>query len=166
MATITLKGNPVHTLGDLPKAGENAPDFTLVKTDMSKASLKDFLGSKIILNIFPSIDTGICATSVRTFNRKASELPNTKILCISRDLPFAQKRFCGAEGLDNVIMLSDFATGEFGRNYKVEMTDGSLAHLHSRCIVVLDEKGKVVYNQQVPEITTEPDYESALKAVK
>jgi thiol peroxidase len=166
MATITLKGNPIHTLGDLPKPGENAPDFTLVKVDLSKASLKDFLGSKVILNIFPSIDTGTCATSVRTFNKKASELKNTKVLCISKDLPFAQKRFCGAEGLENVIMLSDFATGEFGKKYKVEITDSGMAHLLSRSVMVLDEKGKVIYNEQVPETTSEPNYEAALNALK
>jgi thioredoxin-dependent peroxiredoxin len=166
MATITLKGNPIHTLGDLPKPGENAPDFTLTKIDLSKASLKDFLGSKIVLNIFPSIDTGVCATSVRTFNKKAAELKNTKILCISKDLPFAQKRFCGAEGLENVIMLSDFATGEFGKKYNLEIIDGAMAHLLSRSVIVLDEKGKVIYNEQVPETTTEPNYEAALNSLK
>jgi thioredoxin-dependent peroxiredoxin len=166
MATITLKGNPIHTLGYLPKPGENAPDFTLTKIDLSKASLKDFLGSKIVLNIFPSIDTGVCATSVRTFNKKAAELKNTKILCISKDLPFAQKRFCGAEGLENVIMLSDFATGEFGKKYNLEIIDGAMAHLLSRSVIVLDEKGKVIYNEQVPETTTEPNYEAALNSLK
>jgi thioredoxin-dependent peroxiredoxin len=166
MATITLKGNPIHTSGYLPKPGENAPDFTLTKIDLSKASLKDFLGSKIVLNIFPSIDTGVCATSVRTFNKKAAELKNTKILCISKDLPFAQKRFCGAEGLENVIMLSDFATGEFGKKYNLEIIDGAMAHLLSRSVIVLDEKGKVIYNEQVPETTTEPNYEAALNSLK
>ena len=124
MATVTLGGNPIHTNGELPKVGSKAPEFKLVKNDLSMASLADFAGSKVVLNIFPSIDTGTCATSVRTFNAKASALSNTKVLCISRDLPFAQKRFCGAEGLDKVINLSDFNTGAFGKNYGLEITDG------------------------------------------
>lgn len=166
MATVTLKGNPVHTSGDLPGTGTQAADFNLVKVDLSPASLSDFKGSKLILNIFPSVDTGTCAASVRHFNKDASELENTKVLCISRDLPFAQKRFCGAEGLDNVIMLSDFATGDFGRQYGVEITDGPMKGLHSRAIVVLDENQNVTYSELVPEIGQEPDYEGALNAVK
>ena len=162
MATVTLGGNPIHTNGELPKTGSKAPDFKLVNTDLSIASLADFAGSKVVLNIFPSIDTGTCATSVRTFNAKASALSNTKVLCISRDLPFAQKRFCGAEGLENVINLSDFNTGSFGKTYGLEITDSVLAGLHSRVVIVLDENGVVKCTEQVPEIADEPNYESAI----
>jgi thiol peroxidase len=165
MATVTLGGNPIHTNGELPKTGSKAPDFKLVNTDLSIASLADFAGSKVVLNIFPSIDTGTCATSVRTFNAKASTLANTKVLCISRDLPFAQKRFCGAEGLENVINLSDFNTGSFGKDYGLEITDSVLAGLHSRVVIVLDENGVVKYTEQVPEIADEPNYENALAAL-
>ena len=165
MATVTLGGNPIHTNGELPKTGSKAPDFKLVNTDLSIASLADFAGSKVVLNIFPSIDTGTCATSVRTFNAKASALSNTKVLCISRDLPFAQKRFCGAEGLENVINLSDFNTGSFGKTYGLEITDSVLAGLHSRVVIVLDENGVVKYAEQVPEIADEPNYESAISAL-
>jgi len=165
MATITLGGNPIHTNGDLPKVGTKAPEFELLKTDLGKATLADFAGSKIVLNIFPSIDTGTCATSVRTFNADAAKLSNTKVLCISRDLPFAQKRFCGAEGIDNVINLSDFNTGRFGKDYGLEMTDGALAGLHSRVVIVIDENGMITYTEQVPEIADEPNYESALAAL-
>lgn len=162
MATITLGGNPIHTSGELPKVGSKAPDFQLVKTDLSVASLSDFAGSKLVLNIFPSVDTGVCATSVRTFNQKASTLDNTKVLCISRDLPFAQKRFCAAEGIENVENLSDFKTGSFGENYGLTMTEGPLAGLHSRVVIVVDENGVVTHSQQVPEIADEPNYEAAL----
>lgn len=165
MATITLGGNPIHTNGDLPKNGTKAPDFQLLKTDLGTATLADFAGSKVVLNIFPSIDTGTCAASVRAFNAKASTLENTKVLCISRDLPFAQKRFCGAEGLDNVINLSDFNTGAFGKNYGLEMTDGPLAGLHSRVVIVLDENGTIVHTEQVAEIADEPNYDAALAAL-
>jgi len=163
MANITIQGNPINTIGDLPKIGEQAKDFTLVKADLSRASLADFKGSKVILNIFPSLDTGTCAASVRHFNKVASENPNTKVLCISRDLPFAQARFCGAEGLENVITLSDYVSGEFGKNYNLEVKDGPLAGLHSRVVIVLDENGKVKYTQQVPEITDEPNYDDVMK---
>jgi thiol peroxidase len=165
MATITLGGNPIHTSGELPKAGSKAPNFQLVKNDLSIATIADFVGSKVVLNIFPSIDTGTCATSVRTFNAKASALENTKVLCISRDLPFAQKRFCGAEGLENVINLSDFKTGSFGKDYGLEIVDGALAGLHSRVVIVLDENGNVKYAEQVPEIADEPNYNAALAAL-
>jgi thioredoxin-dependent peroxiredoxin len=165
MATITLGGNPINTTGELPAKGMQAPNFTLVKTDLSTATLADFAGSKLVLNIFPSIDTGVCATSVRTFNQKASELKNTKVLCISRDLPFAQKRFCGAEGLENVENLSDFKDGSFGAAYGLTITDGPLAGLHSRAVIVLDENGKVTYAEQVPEIAQEPNYDLALAAL-
>jgi thiol peroxidase len=165
MASITLGGNAVNTSGELPKVGSKAPDFQLVKNDLSTATLADFAGSKLVLNIFPSIDTGTCATSVRTFNAKASALANTKVLCISRDLPFAQKRFCGAEGIDNVENLSDFKTGSFGKDYGLEITDSVLAGLHSRVIVVLDENGIVKYTEQVAEIADEPNYEGALASL-
>ena len=162
MAAITLGGNPIHTAGELPKNGVQAPDFSLVKTDLSTASLADFAGNKLVLNIFPSIDTGVCATSVRTFNQKASELKNTKVLCISRDLPFAQKRFCGAEGLENVENLSDFKDGSFGKANGLEIVDGPLAGLHSRVVIVLDENGTILHTEQVSEIADEPNYEAAL----
>jgi thiol peroxidase len=162
MASITLGGNPIHTCGELPKTGSKALDFKLVKTDLSIASLADFSGSRLVLNIFPSIDTGTCATSVRKFNEKASTLTNTKVLCISRDLPFAQNRFCGAEGLENVINLSDFNTGAFGKDYGLEITDSVLAGLHSRVIMVLDENGIILHTEQVTEIANEPNYEAAL----
>ena len=165
MASITLGGNPINTSGELPKVGSNAPQFQLVKADLSIATLADFAGSKLVLNIFPSIDTGTCATSVRTFNAKAAEANNTKVLCISRDLPFAQKRFCGAEGIENVINLSDFNSGSFGKNYGLEIIDGPLAGLHSRVVIVLDENGKVTYIEQVPEIADEPNYDAALAAL-
>lgn len=166
MATITLKGNTINTCGNLPAIGTQAPEFSLTKTDLSKASLSDYKGSKVVLNIFPSVDTGTCAASVRKFNQEASNLENTKVLCVSRDLPFAQSRFCGAEGLENVISLSDYATGDFGKNYGLEIIDGPLAHLHSRSVIVLDENGKVVYTEQVPETVDEPNYEVALAALK
>lgn len=165
MANITLGGNPIHTSGELPTIGSKSPNFTLIQNDLSTTSLSDFSGSKVVLNIFPSIDTGTCATSVRTFNQKASTLDNTKVLCISRDLPFAQKRFCGAEGLENVINLSDFKTGKFGKDFGLEITDGPLAGLHSRVVIVLDENGVVKYVEQVGEIADEPNYEAALKAL-
>ena len=165
MSQINLGGNPIHTNGKLPEIGTNAPAFQLLKTDLSTIQLSDYIGKKLILNIFPSIDTGTCAASVRKFNQEANDLKNTLVLCISRDLPFAQKRFCGAEGLENVINLSDFKTGVFGKNYGLEMLDGSLAGLHSRVVIIIDEKGKIVYTQQVPEIANEPDYASVLNAL-
>lgn len=166
MAQITLKGNAIHTVGELPKKGEKAKDFTLVKEDLSRVNLADFKGSKLVLNIFPSLDTSTCAASVRYFNKAAAELENTKVLCISRDLPFAQARFCGAEGIENVVTLSDYVTGDFGKNYGLEIADGPLQGLHSRVVIVLDEEGNVVYTQQVPEIVDEPNYEEALAALK
>jgi len=165
MAEITLKGNKIKTVGDLPSVGDFAPDFTLIKNDLSRVSLKDFAGTRLVLNIFPSLDTATCAMSVKKFNEKAASLENTKVLCISRDLPFAQARFCGAEGIENVITLSDFTRGEFGKNYKLEIIEGPLAYLHSRAVIIVDENGKVIYNQQVPEITNEPDYDAALSVL-
>ncbi len=165
MAQITLKGNAINTIGDLPKVGTKAPDFTLVKNDLSTGSLADYKGKKVILNIFPSLDTDTCAASVRRFNQEASNLENTVVLCISKDLPFAQARFCGAEGLKNVIVYSDFRTGEFAKAYGVEITDGPLAGLESRAVVIVDEKGYVTYIQQVPEIVDEPNYDKVLAAL-
>lgn len=165
MATVTLKGNPINTSGELPKVGSKAPDFSLTTTDLGTKSLSDFTGSKVVLNIFPSIDTGTCAQSVRTFNEKASSLENTKVLCISHDLPFAQARFCGAEGLENVINLSDYKDGSFGKAYGLNFTTGPLEALHSRSVVVIDEEGTVTYTEQVQETTEEPNYEAALKAL-
>lgn len=165
MASITLGGNPINTNGELPKVGSKAPQFQLVKTDLSTVTLADFAGSKLVLNIFPSVDTGTCAASVRHFNESASKLENTKVLCISRDLPFAQKRFCGAEGLENVVNLSDFKSGSFGKDCGLEMTDGALNALHSRVVIVLDENGVVKYTEQVAEIADEPNYEAALASL-
>lgn len=165
MASITLGGNPIHTSGELPKVGAKLADFKLVKSDLSIATLSDFAGTNLVLNIFPSIDTGTCATSVRTFNTTASKLENTKVLCISRDLPFAQKRFCGAEGIENVVNLSDFKDGSFGKTNGLEIVDGVLAGLHSRCIIVVDASGSVIYTEQVSEIANEPNYEAALAAI-
>ena len=165
MSTITLKGNEIHTSGILPKTGVLAQDFSLRSLDLSVKTLKDFSGKNLILNIFPSIDTGTCAASVRNFNKTAADLENTIVLCISRDLPFAQGRFCGAEGIKNVVMLSDFNTGQFGKDYGLELIDGPLAGLHSRCIVVINPDGKIIYTEQVAETIEEPDYDLALKAI-
>jgi len=161
MATITLSGNEIQTNGNLPKIGTQAPDFSMIQGDLSTASLEDFKGSNLVLNIFPSVDTGTCAASVRRFNEEAASLENTKVLCISRDLPFAQKRFCGAEGLENVVMLSDFNTGTFGKDYGLELIEGPLGGLHSRCIVVVNTEGTIVHTEQVAEIVDEPNYEAA-----
>ncbi|MEE9362265.1 MAG: thiol peroxidase [Cellulophaga sp.] len=165
MATVTLKGNPLQTLGNLPEVGSSAPDFNLTKVDLSSASLSSYKGSNLVLNIFPSIDTGTCAQSVRQFNEKAAALENTKILCISKDLPFAQTRFCGAEGIENVEMLSDYKDGNFGASYKVAFTDGPLLNLLSRSIVVLNENNEVIYTEQVAETVDEPNYKAALEAL-
>ncbi|WP_452226457.1 thiol peroxidase [Lacinutrix cladophorae] len=166
MAKITLGGAPVETSGSLPTVGDKAPEFTLTVSDLSSQKLSDLKGNKVVLNIFPSVDTGTCATSVRTFNKEASEVENTKVLCISRDLPFAQARFCGAEGIENVIMLSDFNTGQFGKDYGLEFATGKFEGLHSRCVVVLDENGVVKYTEQVQEVADEPNYKAALEALK
>jgi len=166
MATITLKGSEFHTNGNLPKVGTKANDFTLVANDLSKKTLADFKGSRIILNIFPSVDTGTCATSVRTFNKTASDLDNTKVVCVSRDLPFAQARFCGLEGIKNVSMLSDYISVEFGNDYGLYIIDGPLEGLNSRCIVIIDENGTITHTEQVSEIVDEPNYDSALNALK
>ena len=166
MAKITLGGNPVNTIGKLPEIGTKVPDFKLAKDDLTISTLSDYLGSKIVMNIFPSIDTGVCSASVRAFNKEAAGLENTKVLCISRDLPFAFGRFCAAEGIENVVMLSDFVNGDFGKNYQLIMTDGKFANLLSRVVLVLDEEGKVQYSEQVPEIGQEPNYKAAIEALK
>lgn len=165
MASIKLKGNPINTKGNLPSIGEQAPSFTLTKSDLSDAKLEDFKGKKVILNIFPSIDTAVCATSVRIFNEKAASLNNTAILCISADLPFAHGRFCGAEGIKNVVTLSEMRDKNFGSTYGIQIQDGPLAGLLARSVVVINESGKVVYTELVPEITQEPDYEKALASL-
>lgn len=165
MATVTLKGDAINTSGNLPKTGTKAPDFLLTATDLSTHSLSNYKGSKLVLNIFPSVDTGTCAQSVRTFNQEASELENTKVLCISHDLPFAHARFCGAEGLENVISLSDYKDGSFGKAYGLNFIDGPLEGLHSRCVVVLDENHTVKYTEQVSETVDEPNYKAALEAL-
>lgn len=165
MSQITFKEKQINTYGNLPETGEKAPHFELVKADLSTATLKDYKGKRVIMNIFPSVDTNVCATSVRNFNERASKLNNTEILCISRDLPFAQKRFVDDEGLKNITNLSDFRQGDFGKDYGVEMIDGPLAGLLSRVVIVLDEEGKVLHSQQVPDIGEEPDYLSALKSL-
>ena len=162
MSSITLGGNPINTSGELPKTGSQLADFKLVKTDLSIATLADFAGKKVVFNIFPSIDTGTCAASVRKFNATAANLNNTVVLCISRDLPFAQKRFCGAEGIENVENLSDFKDGSFGKTNGLEIIDGVLAGLHSRAVIVIDEKGTILHTEQVNEIADEPNYEAAL----
>jgi thioredoxin-dependent peroxiredoxin len=166
MATITLQGHPINAIGELPPVGSPAPTFTLTKTDLSDASLSDYAGKRVILNIFPSLDTPICAMSVRRFNTEANNLVNTSVLCISRDLPFAQARFCGAEGLENVLTLSDFHATSFGRDYGVLITDSPLRDLFCRALIVIDEEGRVIHSQLVPEIAQEPDYDQALAALK
>ena len=162
MSTITLGGNPINTSGELPKIGSQLADFKLVKNDLSIATLANYAGKKVVFNIFPSIDTGTCAASVRKFNATAANLNNTVVLCISRDLPFAQKRFCGAEGIENVENLSDFKDGSFGKTNGLEIIDGVLAGLHSRVVIVIDENGTILHTEQVGEIADEPNYEAAL----
>ena len=166
MAQIMLKGNPINTCGELSKVGEQLKDFVLANNKLIRVRMSDFKDSKLVLNIFPSLDTPTCAMSVRQFNKLAAEMENTKVLCISRDLPFAQARFCGAEGLENVITLSDYETGEFGYDYGIEVIDGPLKGLHSRAVIVADETGKVIYTEQVADIVNEPNYEAALEALK
>ena len=165
MAKVTLGGNPCDTCGDLPKIGELAPNFKLRKIDLTYLNKEDLQGKNIVLNIFPSVDTSTCANSVRTFNQRASEFENTQIVCVSRDLPFAQRRFCGAEGIDKVVAASDFATGEFGKAFGVELINGNFEGIHARAIVVIDAKGIVKYTELVPEIGQEPNYDAALKAL-
>ncbi|MEP2935234.1 MAG: thiol peroxidase [Gilvibacter sp.] len=165
MANITLGGTPTHTSGELPTVGQQAPNAVLTKTDMSSCSIQDFTGKNVVLNIFPSVDTGVCAQSIRTFNKEAAGMNNTAVLCISKDLPFAQQRFCGAEGIENVHMLSDYKTGEFGANYGATVMEGAFEGLLSRAVVVIDPQGKVAYTEQVPEIGQEPNYQAALAVI-
>ena len=166
MATTKFKGNEVHLDGAFVTVGQVAPEVQLVKGDLSTFTLDECKGKYVVMNIFPSIDTGVCATSVRKFNQLAASLPNTTVLCISRDLPFAQGRFCGAEGIENVVVLSDFRDAcTFGKDYGVLMTDGPLASLLARAVVVVAPDGKVCHAELVPEITTEPDYEAAIKSI-
>ena len=166
MKTITIGGNTVHLSGALPEVGQQAPAFQAVKGDLSVASLADYAGKRVVLNIFPSLDTPICAASVRRFNKDASQLANTVVLCISKDLPFAQKRFCTTEGLNDVISLSTFNDSSFDEAYGLLITEGGLKGLYARTVIVLDEEGKIVYEELVPELKTEPDYEAALQSLK
>lgn len=165
MKEIKLKGTPIHISGNLPANGSAAPDFVLTKTDMSDVSLKDFKGKKIVLNIFPSVDTPVCALSVKRFNEEASKLQNTVVLCVSVDLPFALARFCGAEGIKNVVPVSDLRKRNFGKTYGLDIVDGPIAGLLARAVIIIDENGKVKYTQLVPEIAQEPDYAAALQAI-
>lgn len=165
MADITFQGDPITTVGNLPEKGAQAPAFTLVGTDLSDVELKNFAGKQLVINIFPSIDTGVCQAGVRAFNEKAGGRYNTAVLNVSKDLPFAQERFCAAEGIDNVVSASAFRSS-FGEDYGVTMTAGPLKGLLSRAVVVVDAEGSVVYTEQVPEIGQEPDYEAALGALK
>jgi len=166
MAQITLKGNPVHTVGELPKVGDKAPDFLLTKTDLSDISLKDVSGKKVILNIFLGVDTSVCSISLARFNEEIRQFDNAVVIGISMDLPFAHARFCEAEGMKNVITASELRNREFGSNYGVRMVDGPLAGLFARAIVVIDESSKVIYTQLVPEVTEEPDYDKAMNMLK
>lgn len=162
MSTVTLKGSPVEVNGLFPQKGATAPEFTLTDANLNEVSLASFAGKRKVLNIFPSVDTGVCAASVRHFNADAAKLSNTVVLCISADLPFAQARFCGAEGLDQVITLSTFRHSEFREEYGVKLSTGPLAGLCARAVIVLDENNQVLHSQLVAEITTEPNYEEAL----
>ncbi len=166
MTTITFKGTPVSLTGGLPAVGTQAPDFRLVQTDLSELSLSELKGKRVVLNVFPSADTGVCAMSIRTFNKRAGEAPNTVVLCISKDLPFAQARFCTTEGLQNVKPLSAFRCNCFENNYGLLIADGPLKGLLARAVVVVDETGKITYTELVPEITQEPNYDAALKALE
>jgi thiol peroxidase len=165
MANVTLGGTPVETIGNLPAVGNKAPDFKLTGVDLEDKTNSDFSGSRLVLNIFPSVDTGTCAQSIRTFNEKASALENTKVLCISKDLPFAMARFCGAEGIENVESFSDYKTGKFGNDYGLTFATGPFETLLSRCIVVIDTDGTILHTEQVKEIADEPNYDSALASL-
>ena len=166
MARITLGGNETNTIGNLPEVGNEAPDFQLVSKDMQEKTLASYHGQQVILNIYPSIDTGVCAMSTKKFNQEASKLDNTRIVCVSRDLPFALKRYCDAEGIENLDNLTNFRdSGDFGKNYGVEIADGAFKGLNARAIVVIDEAGKVKYTELVPEVGQEPDYDKALASL-
>lgn len=165
MAKLTLGGNPAETKGNIPSVGSKIPNFTLTAGDMSAKSLSDFKGHKLVLNIFPSIETGVCSASVRNFNKEAADLKNTKVLCISRDLPFTQSKFCAAEGIENVIMLSDFKNKDFGNAYGLEVHGTNFDGLLARTVIVTDETGTVTYTELVPEMSHEPNYKDAIKAL-
>ena len=166
MAKITFKGSPVSTNGNLPKVGSKAPCFSLVKSDLSELSCCDLKGKRLVLNIFPSLDTSVCATSVRKFNELASKMDNTLVIAVSKDLPFAQSRFCTTEGIENVIPASAFRAANFSQQYGVEMIDGPLAGLLARAVVVIDEDFNIIYEELVPEIAQEPDYEAVIDVLK
>ena len=166
MAKITLKGNPVETIGNLPKVGKKAPKFKLVKADLSEVKLKDYKGTRLVLNISPSLDTGVCANSIRRFNELVTQFDNTKVLYVSKDLPFAQARFCGAEGIENVETLSDYVKGKFGKKYGVTILTGPMKGLLSRSIVVIDAEGTVIYTEQVAETVDEPNYDKVIEILK
>jgi thiol peroxidase len=166
MALIQLTGTSANTKGDLPEVGSMAPDFQLTRRDLGSVSLADYKGKKIVLNIFLSVDTGTCAQSVHQFNKKASLFENTVILCVSTDLPFALNRFCGAEGIENLEMLSDYKEGRFGKDYGITFKDGPLESLFSRAIVIINEEGNVIYTEHVTELVNEPNYQKALEAIK
>lgn len=163
--TITLGGKTIHTVGKLPAVGTQVKDFTLTSVDLQEKTFSDYKGKYVVMNIFPSVNTGVCSKSVRKFNEEAAGLKNTTVLCISKDLPFAQKEFCGAEGIDRVVMLSDFRNN-FGSTYGVQIKDGAMRGLLSRAVIVVDPEGKIVYEEQVPEIGHEPDYTAAKAAIK
>lgn len=164
--TVKLQGNPFHTEGKMVKAGDIAPDFSAVKSDLSEASLSDFKGKRVVLNIFPSLDTPVCALSVRQFNKKAASLDNTVVLCVSMDLPFAHARFCTTEGIKDVVTLSLFRDCGFAKAYGLRIADGPMKGLMARAVIVIDESGKILYTELVEEITNEPDYDATLKALK
>ena len=166
MAEFKLKGNSFNTVGNLPAVGSDAPDCTLVGADLGEIKLGDYKGKRVVLNIFPSLDTAVCAASVRRFNTDASDLDNTVVVCVSGDLPFAHSRFCTTEGLENVVSASDFREGAFGQAYGVRIVDGPLKGLCARSVVVVNEKGDVVYTELCPETVEEPNYEAALAVLK
>ena len=166
MTEITFKGTPIQTVDSLPEVDTNAIDFQLTATDLSVKTLADFKGETLILNVFPSLDTHVCALSVKEFNQRVADRENTRILSISRDLPFAQNRFAEAETIEHITFLSDFKTGQFGRDYGLEIADSALAGLHSRCIIVIDTNGTILYTEQVPEVAEEPNYAAAFASLK
>ena len=166
MAEFKLKGNVFHTVDHLPAVGDAAPDFKLTRKDLSEVALGDLKGRRLILNVFPSVDTDVCAASVRRFNEEAAKLENATVVCASMDLPFALGRFCGAEGIEDVVAVSDFRDGAFGRAYGMRIADGPLAGLLARSVIVLDAEGKVIHAQLAPETTEEPDYDAALAALR
>ena len=166
METVYFQGNACHTYGEVPAVGTKAPDFTLVTPELKEVHLGDYAGKKLVLNIFPSLDTAVCAMSVRKFNQKAASHPDTAVLCVSMDLPFAAQRFCSAEGIKDVVPASAFRSPEFVKDYGVELVDGPLKGLLARAVLIVDKDGKIIYRELVEEITHEPDYDAALKILK